>query len=138
MVYNRHTIEIYDAEPMFKTLVYSVFTKNDYKIVKNSDQTFRVEYSNGGGNTPIFFSKSNKKTDIFAKSVMPDIISHFYGKLMCLGEKSTEIGNALENLIPKLLKITGDYNSGIPIKGKCENCKSIKEIKKLDRLMPPN
>ena len=41
-------------------------------------------------------------------------------------------------MTPKLSKITGDYNSGIPIKSECKNCKSIKDITKLDGLMPPN
>ena len=50
--------EIYDVAPMFYTLVYSVFTKNDYNVVKNPDQTFRVEYSNGGSNPTIFLSHS--------------------------------------------------------------------------------
>ena len=136
--YNPSTIEIYDVVLTFYTLVYSVFTKNNYKIVKNPDQTFRVEYGNGGSNPTIFLSKSNKNADIFAKSVMPLIISCFNDKLMSLGKQSTEIEQALKNIIPKLLKITGDYNSGIPIKGECKNCKSIKDITKLDGLMPPN
>ena len=136
--YNPSTIEIYDVVLTFYTLVYSVFTTNDYKIVKNPDQTFRVEYGNGGSNPTIFLSKSNKNADIFAKSVMPLIISCFNDKLMSLGKQSTEIEQALKNIISKLLKITGDYNSGIPIKGECKNCKSIKDITKLDELMPPN
>ena len=136
--YTSSPVEIYDVAPMFYSLVYSVFTKNDYKIVKNPDQTIGVEYSNGGSNPTIFISKSNKNADIFAKSVMPLIISYFNDKLMSLEKQSTEIEPALKNIIPKLLKIIGDYNSGIPIKGECKNCKSIKDITKLDELMPPN
>lgn len=136
--YSSSPLEIYDVEPMFYAVVYSVFAKYDFKITSNQDSTFIVYCNNGGSYTCIFFSQYRANADTFAKSVMPDIISYFHDKLMSLGADSTEIGGKLDTLIPQISKIAGDYNLGIPIKGECEDCKSIKSIKKLDELMPPN
>jgi len=123
---------------MFKALVYSVFTKRDCRILTDSNKNFVVKFNNGGSYYPIFISKSKITAEKFDKSVMSDIISYFRVKLMCLGSDSTTINNDLATLIPKLSKIVGDYDAGFPVKGECEDCKSIKSVKKLDELMPPD
>ena len=132
------SVEIYDLEQMFYALVYSVFTKSDYRIGGDPNKNFTLEYNNGGSYYSIFISKSRTNADTFLNFVIPYIRLHFNDKLMSLGAESTKIGNDLDNLIPKLSKIVGDYNAGFPIKGECEDCKSIKSVKKLDGLMPPN
>jgi ribonuclease HII len=134
--------DIYNADQMFYALVNSVFTKSNYSITTDTTDPnkifFTVNYNNGGSYYAIFISKSKINAETFVKSVMPDIIYYFHDKLMSLGFDSTAIGNDLDTLIPKLSKITGDYNNGFPIKGECENCKPIKDVKKLDELMPPD
>lgn len=132
--------EIYDIEPMFFGVVYSIFTKYEFMItplpsVKNPSE-FVVKCKNGDSYSTVFTSQSNTNAETFANSVMPDIISHFTDKLMSLVQESTKIGEALETIIPKLSKIVGDYNAGFPVKGECEECRSIKSVKKLNELMP--
>jgi len=131
-------VEGYDVDQMFYALVYSVFTKSDYKILTDSNKNFVVVYNKGGSYYAIFISKSEINAETFEKYVMPNITSYFHDKLMSLGSDSTTISTDLATLIPKLSKIVGDYNAGFPVKGECEDCKSIKSVKKLDELMPPD
>ena len=136
-----YTVETYNIKQMFNAVFYSVVATSKPTITENPSNIFVLEYEQYGSYVTVYTSSSKANAEMFANSVMPDIISYFTGptkKLVPLVQQSTEIGDALENIVPKISKITGDYNSGIPIRGECENCRSIKNIKKLDELMPPN
>ena len=140
--YSDTPYEIYDIEPMFYAVVYSAFNKNDFEITAtpgiNNSEMFKLGYKNGESYPDIFTSKSKTNAEIFGKSIMPDIISHFKERLVNMGNDSETIQAELINIAPKLLKITGGYNSGFPVKGECENCRSIKSVKRLEELMPPD
>ena len=133
--------EGYYIEQMFRATIYCIFNQSDFKIYNNTDQNnlkyFSLSYKNGGSYYGFFFSKDEKNLQKFKEYVMPDIISKYENQLINIGKMNMEIDSELKILIRELLKITSGYNSGFPIKGECNNCKSIKDIKKLNELMPP-
>ena len=133
--------EGYYIAQMFRITIYCIFNQSDFKIYNNTDQNnlkyFSLSYKIDGRYYGFFFSKDEKNVQKFKEYIMPDIISKYENQLINIGKMNMEIDIELKILIRELLKITSGYNSGFPIKGECNNCKSIKDIKKLDELMPP-
>jgi hypothetical protein len=134
--------EGYYMEHFFRATIYYSFDNTDFKIDTTSGENnckyFTFNYKINDAYYGIFFSKSKENVEIFSKSIMPNVISHFKDKLMNLGVESNKIDIGLDIIIHKILNISEDYNSGFPIKGECKNCTSIKSVKRLEELMPPN
>lgn len=132
----------YYMEQIFKAAMYHIFQKSDFKIYNNTDQNglkyFSFNYKVEGSYHGMFFSNDEKNIKIFEESIMNNIISKFKDDFMNIEEKNNEIDTKLKNLIQELLKVSSSYNSGFAIEGECEDCKQIKSVNKLDKLMPPN
>ena len=134
--------EGYYMEQIFRGIIYYLFNESDFKISSSISQDhlkyFSFSYKNNGSYYGLFFSRNENNVREFGESIMGDIISKFKDKFINMEKRSREIDIRLGNLIHELKNFTSDYNSGISIKGECENCKLIKDITKLDELMPPN
>ena len=134
--------EGYFMEHMFRATIYCILNQTDFKICNNTDQNkvkyFSLSYKNGGSYLGFFFSKDKKNVQKFKRYIMPDIISKYKNRLIEIGKMSDRINTLLQVLIDELSTISSGYNSGFPINGECKNCKLIKDITKLDELMPPN
>lgn len=133
--------EGYRIGQVFKAVMYHIFQKTDFKIInpsQNDYKYFTFAYKVNESYYGMFFSKDKKNMKIFEESIMSDIISKFKDEFINIGEKSNGIDAELKISIKELLKISSEYNSEFPIKGECEDCKSIKDVKKLVELIPPN
>ncbi len=134
--------ECYRIDQLFHATIYYTLNQSDFKIFENKGDNnlkyYSVAYNNNGAYYGIFFSKLEKNAVLFKGSIIPNIISNFKDELINMEKLSSGINADLDILIQELLKISSDYNSGFPVKGECDNCKSIKNVKRLEELMPPN
>jgi hypothetical protein len=132
--------EVYIIDKIFYAIMYSVLKNNEIKIYPSDTGEeityFTVAYQHGSDFKGMFFSKSNKSCEIFMNDIMPELIEHFRDNLLELKEKSDEISAENIKIIAQLRDVLNKYDVGFSIKGECSNCKSIKDVEKLNELMP--